>query len=186
MRNILKLGTSLLAGLVAQFGQTEQVEVYATYDVECFDACGNLKWTESFRNTVVTAGKNDILDKYFKGSSYSATWFVGLIQSDNYSAIAAGDTMASHAGWEECTSYDESVRQTLTLGTVASGSVNNSASKAVFTISATKTVKGAFLVTNSTKGGTTGTLYSAGLFSGGDRAVVDNDVLNVTVTLTAA
>lgn len=174
------------SGLIAGGRLDEVAEVYANYEVECFDEHGKLKWKENFRNTVMTGGKNDILDKYFKGSAYTATWFVGLIQSDNFTAIAAADTMSSHAGWEEGTTYDEATRQTLTLGTPAAGSVNNSASKAVFTISATKTIKGAFIVTNSTKGGTTGTLYSAGLFSGGDRAVIDNDVLNITVTLSAA
>jgi len=61
--------------------------------------------------------------------------------------------------------------------------VTNTASKAVFTINGTTTVGGAFLTSNDTKGGTTGTLFSAADFqSPGDRSVVSGDILNVTYT----
>jgi hypothetical protein len=61
--------------------------------------------------------------------------------------------------------------------------VTNTASKAVFSINATTTVGGAFLVNNNTKGGSTGTLFSAADFqSPGDRSVVSGDILNVTYT----
>ena len=186
MKEIFKAAMSAVAGLIAGGSHAEQLEVYATYDVECFSPDGQLKWRDTFRNTVMTVGKNEVLDKTFKASGYTASWFVGLVDSASYSAIAAADTMASHAGWTETTQYDEANRQALTLGTPSAGSVNNSASKAVFTINATRTVKGCFVVNNNTKSGTTGVLFSAGLFSGGDRAVVATDVLNVTVTLNAA
>jgi len=95
--------------------------------------------------------------------------------------------MASHAGWAEVVAYDEATREVLTLGSVATQSVDNSASKASYAINAdTTTVGGAFITTNSTKSGSTGTLYGVGAFTGGDKAVDDGDTLNVTVTLTAA
>ena len=93
--------------------------------------------------------------------------------------------MASHSSWSEITSFSESNRPTLTLGTVASKSVDNSASKALFTQTATTSIVGAFLATNNTKGGTAGTLYGAVDFSS-PQSVVSGDVLLVTVTLTAA
>ena len=52
-------------------------------------------------------------------------------------------------------------------------------------MNATVTVAGGFLATNSTKGGTSGTLYGAVDFSA-SRNLVSGDILNVTVTLTAA
>ena len=55
-----------------------------------------------WHNTVCTAGKNAALDAYLAGSSYTVTGpYMGLISSASYSAIAAADTMSSHAGWLE-------------------------------------------------------------------------------------
>lgn len=147
------------------------------------------KWADAHGNTVVTAGRNDILDKYFKGATYTAAWFVGLISSVGYSAIAAGDTMASHAGWTEAgptnaPNYSQGTRPALAFGTPSAGSLATSAASA-FSITATGTVKGGFVTTVSTKDGTTGILFSAGLFSGGDRAVLNGDTLNVSLTVTA-
>lgn len=155
------------------------------FSVECYDKEGNLKWKEEAKNLVVNVGLKDMNDKYFSGSAYTATWYLGLITGPGASTtIAAGDTMSSHAGWTEDTSYSQANRPTCTFGaaTTADPSViSNSASVAVFSINATTTIAGAFLTSNNTKGGTTGILFSASDFqSPGDRAVVSGDTLNVT------
>ena len=118
--------------------------------VECFDKYGNLKWDDRFKNLVVNTGLDDILDKYWKGSGYTAAFYVGLI--DASPTIAAADTMASHAGWAELSAiYDEAGRQALTLGTVASQAVDNSASKAQFAINTdSQSIGGAFISTDAT------------------------------------
>lgn len=153
------------------------------YKVECIRD-GKVIWTDEFDNLVVNAGLDDSLDKHLKGSGYTAAWYVGLASSSP--TFAAADTMGSHGGWTEVEDYDEATREALTLGTVSGQSVDNSASRAEFTINATVTVGGAFVTSVNTKGGTTGVLYGGGAFSGGNRAVVDNDVLRVTITATAA
>jgi len=56
---------------------------------------------EVARNLVTTVGKNYLLDNGLAGSSYTAAFYLGLISSTSYSAVAAGDTMSSHAGWLE-------------------------------------------------------------------------------------
>lgn len=94
--------------------------------------------------------------------------------------------MNSHAGWAENTSYSNGTRPAYTPGAVAAGSVDNSASKAVFNINGTATIAGAFMSTNSTKGGTTGVLLGVGNFDVGDRSVVSGDTVSVTVTATMA
>jgi hypothetical protein len=184
MKQLRNVAANFIAGLVGRGGVNVGKGLSTHYKIECFDANGNLKWVDEFDNLVVTAGLNDSLDKHFKGSSYTAAWYVGLTGSSP--TFAAGDTMSSHAGWTENTDYGEANRPALSLGSVASGSVDNSASKAQFSINATATIGGAFVVTNNTKGGTTGTLYGGGAFSEGNRSVVNGDVLNVTVTLTAS
>lgn len=141
-------------------------------------------WVDEFHNLVTTAGLNDSLTQHFKGSSYTAAWYVGLTAGTP--TFNAADIMSSHSGWTENVTYSESVRQTLTLGSVASGSVDNSASKAVFSINGTTTVGGAFLTTVSTKSGTTGTLYGGGAFGGGNRSLQSGDTLSITITLTAS
>lgn len=154
------------------------------YEIECRGPDGALKWTETITNLVTTVGLNDILDKYLKGSGYTAAWYVGL--TDGTPTTDPTDTMASHAGWVEVAAYSEGARQNLTLGTVAAGSVNNTSNKATFSISGTTTIGGAFVVSVSTKSGTTGILYGVGAFSGGDKSAGSGDTLTCSVTLTAA
>jgi len=153
------------------------------WHIECVRD-GDVIWVEDGFNLIVDTGINDALDKWLKGSTYTAAFYVGL--TDGTPTAAAGDTMASHAGWVEIADYSEANRQTLTLGSVSAKSVNNSASKAAFTINGSTTVGGAFLTTNNTKSGSTGTLISVKAFTGGDRAVAADDVLNVTVTVTGS
>ena len=182
-----KLGVDdrMVASAVMGEGMVEEVSApVITYDMECFDKDGNLKWVERVRNTVMTGGKNDLLDKYFAGSSYTATWYVGLIDNASYSAIAAADVMNSHAGWIEGVPYSNANRLAPTWSSASAGS--KAASTYVeFTINATLTVKGAFLTSNSTKSGTTGILYSASAF-GANRSVVSGDFLRVTPTMAVA
>lgn len=155
------------------------------YEIECRDKNGNLKWVEKFTNLVTIEGLNDSLDKHLKGSNYSAEWYLGLTGANP--VFAAGDTMASHAGWTEVTAYSESTRPALVFGSVAAGSVDNSASKASYTVNADNTqIGGAFIVSNNTKGGTSGILYGGGAFAGGNKTLSNGDTLNVTITCTAA
>lgn len=167
------------AGIGRAAAQSEQAQAHGRYHVECIGADGQVKWRDQFDNLVTTVGKNDMLDKHLAGSAYTAAWYLGLISSTGYSAINAADTASSHAGWTESTAYSDSTRIAASWASASSGSKALS-SAAAFAINGTATIKGAFLISNSTKGGTTGILFSAGLFSGGDRSVVDGDTLNVS------
>lgn len=157
------------------------------YTATCVDADGNVKWSDTFENTVVTVGKNDMLDKYLAGSAYTASFFLGLISSVSYSAIAAADTMSSHAGWTEAggtnaPAYSQTARPTAAWSSASAGAKALSAALA-FSITSAGTLKGAFLTTVATKDGTTGTLFSAGLFTGGDKVVASGDTVNVSYSL---
>lgn len=155
-----------------------------TWKFECFDKDGKLKWAEEVDNLVVNTGLDEVLEQFFNGSAYTATHYVGL--TDGTPTVAAADTMASHAGWAEVTSYSEANRVTYNPAAAASQSIDNSASKASFSINGTATVGGAFLSTDNTKGGTAGILIGVAAFDApGDRSVVNGDTLQVTITVTA-
>lgn len=169
-------------------------KVHNVYNFECYRPDGSLRWAETLDNLVVDEGLNDLLSKWLKGSSYTAAWYVGLIDNANYTGVQASDTATkinttanppTTNSWQELVAYDESVRQTLTLGAVSGQSVNNGSNKATFTISATKTIKGAFVVSTNTKGGTSGVLLGGGAFTNA-RDMYDDDVLQITITCTSA
>lgn len=179
-----EMGTA--GGLDASSACRASMTIEHHYKVEAHDCDGNLKWIEEFDNLVVTAGLNKYLDATLKTGLASPTWFVGLVTgpgSGNTYALA--DTMASHAGWAESAAYSNSTRPPWTPGSIAAGSVDNSASKAVFNINTSATIAGAFMADNSTKSGTTGTLLGVGNFGTGDRTgLINGDTLSVTVTTT--
>ncbi len=77
-----------------------------------------------------------------------------------------------------------SARPQIAFSAASSGSKATS-SAVSFSINATATVGGAFVANNSTKGGTAGTLYSAGAFTVGDKIVTSGDTINVTYTASA-
>jgi hypothetical protein len=175
-------------------GSVESVDMHGTFKAVCYDANGNKKWEDDFPNTVTTAGKNALLNAYLGSAavgSGTTTWYMGLIGSNGYSAIAAGDTMSSHTGWKEsgennsrAPGYSQSTRRQVTFASASSGSKATS-NAVVFSINLAGTVKGAFIANNATKAGTTGILYSAGLFTVGDKVVTSGDTLNVTYTASA-
>jgi hypothetical protein len=175
------------AGAVLRGGAAEnKVSGGGVFTVNCFDSNGVLKWSEERHNLVVNVGLKDMNEKYFTGSSYTAAWYIGLYGAAASNDPAAGDTMASHAGWTEVTDYSQSTRPACAFGTASTADpsvISNSASVATFTINATVTVGGAFLTSDNTKGGTSGVLFSAADFeSPGDRAVVSGDTVTVTYT----
>lgn len=182
IKQVVRARLTAIAAALAGAGLIAGLSLKSTYEFEAYDKDGNLKWKERVDNIVVNVGLDDVLDKYFKGSTYTASHFVGI---KNSGSPAAGDTMASHAGWTENVTYSQGTRPALTLGSVSGQSVNNSASRATYSINGTTTINGAFVTTNSTKSGTTGILYGVADFSV-SRSLANGDTLYVTITLTAA
>ena len=162
----------------------ERAKATGKYIVECFDKDGKLKWTAETPNLVVNGGLQYMAGVALTSTAQLTSWYVGLYGASSSNNPAAGDTMSSHAGWTEVTAYTEATRPAATFAAATNANpsvVTNTASKAVFSINGTTTVGGAFLTSNNTKSGTTGTLFSAADFQApGDRAVVSGDVLNVT------
>lgn len=184
----ISLGEQCSAGLVAVPGIHEGMELCGTYHVQCLDKDGNIKWEAEAPNLVTTIGKNLALDTLLAGSAYTASIAMGLKGSGS---AAAGDTMASHAGWLEVGGANAPTytapRKTPAWSAASGGSKVMSAA-ASFAITSSGTVDGCFLVASgsTTIDNTTGTLYSAGTFSApGARTVASGDTLNVTYTASA-
>ena len=186
-----KISDTTASGLIISPQSTEGLKATGRFLIECYDKDGKLKWTDESKNLVVNVGLQYMAGTSLDGSTARITsWYLGLYGAASSNNPAAGDTMSSHAGWTEVTDYTEATRPAATFvaATTANPSVvTNSASKAQFTMNATVTVGGAFLTSNNTKGGTSGTLFSAKDFSSpGDRSVVSGDVVLVTYTFSLA
>ena len=156
------------------------------FTVRCHDKNGNLKWEQKSHNLVVNVGLAYVNTTFFKGSGYTAAWYIGVYGPASSNNPSSTDTMASHAGWTEVTTYGNATRPAATFGaaTTADPSViANSAAPAQFLINASANVGGAFLTSGDTPGGSSGVLFSASDFAApGDRVVQNGDVLSVTYT----
>lgn len=138
---------------------------------------------EDVSNLIPTEGLNYMLGASLTGVAQSSTWYIALFEG-NYTPVAGVTAATFPADATECTAYTEASRVTWTPGAISAGSVSNTASKAVFTMNATKTVYGIAQTSVATKSAVTGTLISVARFSVA-KSVVSTDVLNVTSTLTA-
>lgn len=152
------------------------------YQVECWRE-GVCIWREEFYNLVTTAGRNKLLDACFKTGEAANQWFVGLVDNASFTGYTALDTMASHAGWLDNTSYSNGTRPAYVASAPSGGSMDNIASRAVFNINASATIRGAFLTDSSVVGGAVGTLYGEGDFTL-VRIITAGDTINIGITLT--
>lgn len=166
----------------------EKAKIAGFFTVECRDKDGNLKWTDTIKNLVTTQGKNFLLDNGLAGTAYTATFYIGLISSVTFTSVAAGDTAAQINGtnaWKEAGVLNAPTytgpRKT-TVWAAASGGSKALSAALSFAITGTGIVKGCLMATTNTIDGTTGSLYSAGLFSGGDKPVISSDILNISYT----
>ena len=186
---IAKASDAVVGGLVAGTRQTETAKATGRFRMECYDKDGLLKWEAESQNLVVNVGLQYMAGTALTSTTQITTWYIGLYGAGASNTPAATDTMSSHIGWTEVTPY-AGARPTAVFAAATNANpsvVTNSASPASFSINATQTVGGAFLVSNSTAGGSTGTLFSAADFqSPGDRSVVSGDTLNVTYTFSLA
>lgn len=136
-------------------------------------------------NIIPDEGLNHILNVIMKSGSQITSWFVMLHSGSGTPSAAL--TAANYDGTlSEITSasegYSEATRVAWVGDAVDTGNteVVNDATPAAFTIvtASSLAVNGAGLVSLNTKGGTTGTLISAGKFSA-TRNLANTDVFNL-------
>ncbi len=151
-----------------------------------------MKWADTAPNTVVTVGKNVALDAYLAGNAYTVVGpYMGLISGSVAPVVSLTDTMASHGGWVESGSANAptyTVPRKTTVWSSAAAGVKSLSTPLVFSMTGSGTVAGCFLVYSTSAStlvdNTSGTLFSAGLFTGGNKVVANLDVLNVSYSVT--
>jgi len=161
------------------------------FKVTCFGADGALKWSDEFPNLVVNEGLQYLNTQFFKGVTYSAAWYLGLVNASPSPTYAPTDSLVSgHPGWVEFINYSELTRVGVLFNAATNAGpsvISNAGVPSVFTVNGIGgTVAGAFLSTNNVKSGVTGTLFSEANFVGGNKVVNATDTLNVTYTFSAA
>jgi hypothetical protein len=159
----------------------QKMPVKGMFSVQHFNKLGELVGEYKFPNGIVDEGIEHLLDVGFHGVAATATWYIGLIDNAGWTAYADADTMAAHAGWAECEAYAAATRPAWTEGEASGRAITNAAT-VDFAINATKTLKGIFITSDNTKGGTTGILWSTGSFTS-TVSVESGDTFKVTYTI---
>lgn len=137
------------------------IKVSGEFHLTCLNADGSVAWERRFKNAATNIGLGYLAGAAFSGTAQIATWYAGLISTAGFSAgLNVNDTMAAHAGWAEFTGYSGARPQWVNSG--ANGVVTSNGPFS-FPITASGVIHGVFVVSNSTVGGTAGTLYAAAL-----------------------
>jgi len=159
--------------------------VKSIWDIEHWRNNELISLEEGTKNICVDEGLNLLMDVMFGATAKSATWYVLIFETDT--TPAAGTTYDVPVWTEANASYDEATRPEYIDVPSASKVMTNTASKATFTMNATKTIYGAALVNENTKGahGAGPRIYCAAKFAS-SKACESADVLKVTVAITAA
>jgi hypothetical protein len=115
-------------------------------------------------NLVVTEGLNYIVGVALKAVTPITSWFIAPFSGDvTVQATWTSANVTSNS--TEVTAYASATRVAWVGGSVASGAVNSFAAKAAIVANANAVViRGAFMISNSAKSATTGTLLGASKF----------------------
>ena len=151
-----------------------------------FNIQKNDEEVEEFPNLIVDEFKNSALEQLFGGTAKIGTYYIAPY-AGNVTPAASWTAANFTANSTEFTAYDESTRGVWTVGAAASGAINNSASKATFTVSTAPsqtTIWGAGLLSASAKSATTGVLVAANKAAAARDNLVAADVITLGYTLT--
>lgn len=187
MKSRLPLSTKFGATLISHPEVKSILPICSWWEFEHYRK-GKLidQWEQKNVNT--DQGLNHLLNVAFNAAAQITSWYIGLFESDTTPLVT--HTYAE-PGFTESTAYDEATRVAYVDATATAKVMTNTASKATFTISGTKTIYGAFLcgggtgaATKSDKAGG-GTLFASSKFATA-KEVVNGDILMVVCSITLA
>lgn len=159
------------------------------WNFECYDKNGNLKWGEyNVHNTITDEGFNAWLNIMFHGATQITTWYIIPVETDTTAATTMTYAVPGFTEWD---GYSEANRQAFVGAAASSQSITNSANKAVYTSTETKTLYGGALVGGGTAADTIsdttggGTLFCYSKFSSG-KPVENTDTFKIYCTISVA
>jgi len=159
------------------------------WNFECYDKDGNLKWEELDRPNIITdEGFNALLNIMFHGATQITTWYIVAVETDTTAATTMTYAVPVFTEWD---GYSELTRQAFVEAAASSQSITNSANKAVYTSTETKTLYGGALVGGGTAADTIsdtaggGTLFCYSKFSSG-KPVENTDTFKIYCTISIA
>jgi len=130
------------------------------WDVEEIGVDGLVRARYSVENILPDVGRDYLMAAGLSGGSQISSWNIGLYE--NVRVPAAVDTMVTLlADAGEIVAYSGTTRLAMTADVIAGGVFSNSVTKAEFTFTAAKTVRGGFITSNPVRGNTSGILLSA-------------------------
>lgn len=149
-----------------------------------FEAAANDEPFDVAANLIVTEGLNKFLSDTLDGATPNTAHYIAI--HSGASTPDAAWTSANYAAnaTELTTQYDEATRVLWQKGNAAGGILDNTSNPAVFTFNTAVTVRGAALLSLSTKGGITGTLIAAAQFAAA-KSMADEEELRVKYVITA-
>ena len=184
-----KFGVNISAEVERMLLNKQRFLAETVWDVEHWRGDNMLSRTKD-HNICTDEGLNHLLNVVFGATAKETTWYVEIYEGSSVPSFVAGTTYAAPTGTPS-SAYDEATRPEY-IDVAATGKVmTNSASKATFTINASKTIQGASLVAGGSAATTKadvaggGILYCAAAFSS-PKVCEDDDVLKITITITAA
>lgn len=151
------------------------------YKVCIYSEDGQLKSIDELKNLIPTEGLLEFL-KLINGQSSAGNKYIGL-GTATYTPVATETGATVSGNVAEWVGYTESTRPQWIIPSVTTNTIDNSASLAVFTSNSGATLKNVFLISDSTKGGTTGKLFSI-LSLPSARTLVSGDVIRIQFGLT--
>ena len=163
-------------------------ELHWNYKVNFWDEKHRLINQQNVQNLVTREGVGPLglLGVMFKSATQKTTWYVTQFKTNTTPATTQTAATPVYTEIVYTTDASQSVRPTLTLGSVSSGAdlttVDNSASKAVFNMLTTITLYGLAVISVSSGGSGTDQLYGTVLYSP-SQAVQNGYEVDVQATL---
>ncbi len=118
------------------------------WNFECYRKDGTLRWAELDRPNIITnEGLNAWLNIMFHGATQITTWYIIPVETDTTAATTMTYAVPVFTEWD---GYSELTRQAFVEAAASSQSITNSANKAVYTSTETKTLYGGALVGGGT------------------------------------